>query len=279
MRVVMVSGRSGSGKSICLHALEDAGFYCLDNLPLHLLPQLIEHMSVEQEAIALGIDARNLPKDLTDFYHIVNQIKDQGIVCELVYLDADDATLMKRFSETRRKHPLGTKERSLAETIQDEKLLLMPIAELADVRIDTSHYSVHQLRQAITSRVGAKNQGLSLLIESFGFKYGVPGDSDFVFDVRCLPNPYWEPELRAHHGMETPVIEFLASKPETASMLDDLFNFLSQWIPAFIQSHRNYLTIAIGCTGGQHRSVYVAEALAKRLRTIHPDLQVRHREL
>lgn len=279
MRIVIVSGRSGSGKSICLHALEDAGFYCLDNLPVSLLPELISHMGDHHESLALGIDARNLPKDLSSFYPILTQFKDQSTSCELVYLDADDATLMKRFSETRRKHPLTSPKLSLSEAIREEKRMLTPIAELADMRIDTTHYSVHELRQAITSRVGAKDHGLSLLIESFGFKFGVPVDGDFVFDVRCLANPYWQAELRAHSGLDAPVIEFLEAKPETAAMLADIAQLLRRWIPEFIHSHRNYLTVAIGCTGGQHRSVFMAEALAKNLRVDYPQLQVRHREL
>lgn len=279
MRIVIVSGRSGSGKSISLHALEDAGFYCLDNLPVSLLPELITHMGDQHESIALGIDARNLPKELSSFYPILSQFKAQSSSCELVYLDADDATLMKRFSETRRKHPLSTATVSLPEAIREEQRLLLPIAELADVRIDTTYYSVHELRQAITSRVGIKTHGLSLLIESFGFKFGVPVDSDFVFDVRCLANPYWQAELRPHSGLEQPIIDFLNDKPETKTMLDDILKFLRQWLPEFVKSHRNYLTIAIGCTGGQHRSVFIAEALAKALIVDYPQLQVRHREL
>jgi len=279
VRIIIVSGRSGSGKSVCLHALEDAGFYCLDNLPVSLLPELVAHMGNHHESLALGIDARNLPADLTNFYLILSQFKEQGISCELVYLDADDVTLLKRFSETRRKHPLSTPILSLPEAIREERRLLLPITELADVRIDTTHYSVHQLRLAITSRIGAKEQALSLLIESFGFKFGVPIDSDFVFDVRCLANPFWQPELRGYSGLEAPVIDFLQEKPETQAMLDDITTLLRRWIPEFIHSHRNYLTIAIGCTGGQHRSVFIADALAKALRTDYATLQVRHREL
>ena len=236
-------------------------------------------MGDHHESLALGIDARNLPKELASFYPLLTQFKEQSTSCELVYLDADDATLMKRFSETRRKHPLTSPSLSLSEAIREEQRMLAPIAELADVRIDTTHYSVHELRQAITTRVGAKNQGLSLLIESFGFKFGVPADSDFVFDVRCLANPYWQTALRGHTGLDAPVMAFLETKPETKTMLQDITKFLKHWIPEFIHSHRNYLTVAIGCTGGQHRSVFIAEALAKQLRIDYPQLQVRHREL
>lgn len=279
MKLLIVSGRSGSGKSISLHVLEDLGYYCIDNLPASLLPQLITHVGSNYSELAIGIDARNLPYDLDQFNLILDDLKNAGVEVQIIYLDADDNTLLKRFSETRRKHPLSNANVSLQEAIQNEKLLLEPIAHLADLRVDTSQYNMHQLCELITARINKHPQQLSLLIQSFGYKFGVPPDSDFIFDVRCLPNPYWLPELRPLTGLAPKIQDFIASKPETQLMLEHLKKFFQTWIPYFESSNRNYMKIAIGCTGGQHRSVFIAEKLAEFLRQSGKDIQLRHREI
>lgn len=279
MKLVILSGRSGSGKSICLHLLEDLNYYCIDNLPASLLPTLVEHVSQNYDRIAIGVDARNLPTDLDQFHTIIHNLKQQGHDCEIIYLDAGDHTLLKRFNETRRKHPLSNETTSLQEAISREKELLQPIAHLADLRVDTSNLTLHQLQDLIGQRINLHQQKLSLLIQSFGYKFGIPIDSDFVFDVRCLPNPYWLPELRPLTGLDKKIQAFLLEKPETQLMLNDLKEFLKTWIPYFETNNRSYMTISIGCTGGQHRSVFIAEQLMGYLQTQDKTLQIRHREL
>lgn len=279
MKIIIVSGRSGSGKSISLHLLEDLGYYCIDNLPATLIPQLVEHLKESYEKIAVGIDARNLPRDLDEFYNIIKKFEDKSIHCEIIYLDAEDTTLIKRFNETRRKHPLSDKHTSLAEAILKEKSLLEPIAHLADLTVDTTHFNIHQLRDLIKLRIAKKEKELSLLIQSFGFKFGVPIDSDLVFDVRCLPNPYWHQELRPFTGQEQKIIEFLNKNHDANTLLNDITQYLEKWIPKFQASNRNYMTVSIGCTGGQHRSVYIAEQLMKHFMSKSENIQLRHREL
>jgi UPF0042 nucleotide-binding protein len=279
MKIIIVSGRSGSGKSISLDLLEDLDYYCIDNLPASLLPKLVEHIKDSYDKIAVGIDARNMPADLSQFHYILEEFKKSGVTSEIIYLDAEDSTLIKRFSETRRKHPLSSAHVSLAEAIQKEKTLLEPVADLADLYLDTTHYTVHQLRETLLPRINRKNNRLSLLFESFGYKHGVPSDADYVFDVRCLPNPYWQVELRSFSGLDEPVKNFLFDKPETLSMLDSITQFLEYWIPQFESSNRTYMTVAIGCTGGQHRSVYLAEQLFLYFQKKRENVQVRHRDL
>lgn len=279
MKIIIVSGRSGSGKSISLHLLEDLGYYCIDNLPATLIPQLIGHLQDSYEKIAIGIDARNLPRDLDEFRNIIENFQKKSINCEIIYLDAEDATLIKRFNETRRKHPLSDKHTSLAEAILKEKSLLEPIAHLADLTIDTTHFNIHQLRDVIKLRIVKKDTELSLLIQSFGFKFGVPIDSDLVFDVRCLPNPYWHHELRPFTGQDAKIIEFLNKNNDSQALLNDITQYLERWIPKFQASNRNYMTVSIGCTGGQHRSVYIAEQLMKHFVKTSGNIQLRHREL
>lgn len=279
MKIIIVSGRSGSGKSISLHLLEDLGYYCIDNLPATLLPTLVQHIDHSYDKIAIGIDARNLPRDLDQFHTILESFQTQGIMVEIIYLDADDNTLIKRFNETRRKHPLSNQRISLAEAIQKEKHLLEPIAHLADLRLDTTDYTIHQLRDILTSRLHRQGQKISLLFQSFGYKFGVPSDCDFVFDVRCLPNPYWHAEIRPFTGLETPVQEFLETKPETQEMLKSIISFLEIWIPKFEQSNRTYMTIGLGCTGGQHRSVYLTDQIYNYFHTLRENVLIRHREL
>ncbi len=280
MRLIIISGRSGSGKSICLHMLEDLGFYCVDNLPIGLLPALAQEVHTHHPGIAVSIDARNLPTELNRFNSIISELK-KTAQCEIIFFDAQDDILLKRFSETRRKHPLSSDKISLQEALQQERQLLEPIANLADLRIDSSQLTVQQLRTFVRDRITHKTSasGLSLMFESFGYKFGVPTDADYVFDLRCLPNPYWEPKLREHNGLDPLVIEFLQKQPQTTQLLHDVKSFLETWLPQFTVDSRNYMTIAFGCTGGQHRSVYFAEQLANYFRLHYPNLQVRHREL
>ncbi len=280
MKLTIISGRSGSGKSVCLHMLEDLGFYCIDNLPVSLLPALLEHNHAQHPAIAVSIDARNLPEDLNRFTTIIQDLKKNLTHCEIVFFDAEDETLLKRFSETRRKHPLSSEQLSLLEALAYEKKLLEPIARLADLRIDSTRLTVQQLRELVHHRITPDtHKNLSLLFESFGYKFGVPADADYVFDVRCLANPYWEPHLRAHTGQEQQVAEFLLTHPQTTQLIHDIQTFLETWLPHFATDNRNYMTIAIGCTGGQHRSVYIVEQLAHYFRQQPKQVQVRHREL
>ncbi|NNM59739.1 MAG: RNase adapter RapZ [Legionellales bacterium] len=279
MNIIIVSGRSGSGKSITLHLLEDIEYYCIDNLPVSMLPTLASHLKNSYDKIAIGIDARNLPHDLDQFHHMLEKFYAAGNRCEIIYLDADDNTLIKRFSETRRKHPLSNQNISLAEAIEKEKRLLEPIAHMADLRVDTTNYTIYQLREILTSRINRENRSLSLLIQSFGYKFGVPSDSDYVFDIRCLPNPYWETELRHQTGLDLPVQEFLDKKPETEQMRRSLIDFLEMWIPQYEATNRTYMTISIGCTGGQHRSVYLAKLIYDHFSKTRKNVQMRHREL
>ncbi len=280
MKLIIISGRSGSGKSICLHMLEDLGFYCIDNLPVGLLPALLEHNHAQHPALAVSIDARNFPDDLNRFTSIFSDLKQKLTHCEIVFFDAENETLLKRFSETRRKHPLTSDQLSLVEALEYEQNLLAPIAALADLRIDSTRLTVQQLRELVHHRITPDtHKDLSLLFESFGYKFGVPVDADYIFDVRCLANPYWEPHLRAYTGQDEKVAAFLLQHPQTNKMLDDITNFLNTWLPHFANDNRNYMTIAIGCTGGQHRSVYLVEQLANYFRKQYQHVQVRHREL
>ncbi|MBP8008275.1 MAG: RNase adapter RapZ [Thiopseudomonas sp.] len=284
MRLIIVSGRSGSGKSTALDVLEDNDFYCIDNLPAMLLPELAERTLLAAELvhpqIAVSIDARNAPNQLERFPELLAGLRERHIVCDVLYLDADDETLLKRFSETRRRHPLTNESRSLAEAIRDEKVLLSPITDLADLTIDTSHLNLYQLRDSIKLRLLDKPEpGTAFLIESFGFKRGVPVDADVVFDIRCLPNPYWKPDLRAYCGLDQPIIEYLNEQTDVEEMYADIYAYLAKWLPRFAASNRAYVTVAIGCTGGQHRSVYMAQRLGESLRQELSNVQIRHRDV
>lgn len=284
MKLVVISGRSGSGKSTALQALEDVDFYCIDNLPARLLPELIDQMLSDPDhpgRLAVSIDARNLISNLHAFPQIISELgKRTDLSCEILYLDAAEPTLIKRYSATRRKHPLSSNQAGLQEAISQERELLEPIATLADIRVDTTRLTLYELRDTIKLRVAQRSeQSLSVQFESFGFKHGVPLDVDFTFDVRMLPNPYWIPELRQHTGRDAPVKEFLEASPEVYAMIDDIRDFLERWIPQFRQNNRSYVTIGIGCTGGQHRSVYIAEQLAGHFSELMDNVHVRHREL
>ena len=280
-RLVIVSGRSGSGKSTALHVLEDAGFYCIDNLPVALLPGMLAAASSENAlaGIAVSIDARNMPGSLARFRAILGELP-AGLAVETLYLDADDATLIKRFSETRRRHPLSNPGTSLAEALAAERELLAPIAARASLTIDTSAMALHDLRDLVRKTVGMQGvQGMVVLFESFGYKRGVPVDADLVFDLRCLPNPHWDARLRDLTGRDAEVIAFLEASPEVGWMLADIASFLERWLPCFADSNRSYTTVALGCTGGRHRSVYLSEKLFERFRTAWPGAQIRHRDL
>ncbi len=285
MKLFVVSGLSGAGKSVALNTLEDMGYYCIDNLPANLLPafanQMVAPNGVPYDNAAVGIDARNPAQALEKFPAIIADLRSRGVACELLFLEADDPILIKRFSETRRRHPLTGDRVSLAEAIARERELLGELAEHADLRLDTSLTTLHQLRDLIRSRVGLSvGIALSLLMESFGYKHGMPRDADFVFDVRCLPNPHWVPALRPLTGKDAPVAEFLAAAPLVDEMFESVRSFLEQWIPRFQADNRSYLTVALGCTGGQHRSVYLAERLGRYFQSQGEiNVIVRHREM
>ena len=283
MRLVIVSGLSGSGKSVALNVLEDAGFYCIDNIPVGLLRSFVKEIEPRQDPdydqVGVGLDARNLP-DVAQLPGLIDELRNSGSGCEVVFLQASDDVLLSRFSETRRKHPLTSDNISLPEALAKEQQLLSPIIDMADLIIDTSSTTVYDLRDLLRDRIANRDQAtLSILIESFGYKHGLPADADFVFDVRCLPNPYWEPKLRSLNGRDQPVRDFLGAEAQVQEMISDIEAFLSHWIPRYQSFQRSYLTIAIGCTGGQHRSVYIAEALAERLMTAHGPIQTHHDEL
>lgn len=281
MKLVIVSGLSGSGKSIALQVLEDLEYYCIDNLPINMFEALTKEMiSAKHEYVAIGIDARNVTAELEFFPAQIKQLEKNNIKCETFFFEASDAALIKRFSETRRKHPLSNKEVPLNEAVIQERFLLEPISSQADLRIDTSATNVHQLRHLIKARVKqADNQSISIMFESFGFKHGMPTNADFVFDVRCLPNPHWVPELRALTGFDKPVINYLDGHKEVSEMFDDIMSFMEKWLPRFEADNRSYLTVAIGCTGGQHRSIYLANKLAKASKNKHNNVLSRHREI
>lgn len=282
MRLVIVSGLSGSGKSVMIATLEDAGYYCIDNMPIALLQSFVDRNLARRDPtfdrVALCADARNAA-DIPRLPAFVRGLRKAGIACETIFLQADENVLLSRFSETRRKHPLTTDQVSLTEALAQESRLLEPIADLADLVVGTSGMNVHQLRDLITARVIGRAEGrLSIQLESFGFKQGFPAGSDFVFDARCLPNPYWVPELRPLTGCDDPVRKYLDERPLAQAMVNDIATFLQRWIPRYKDARRAYLTVAIGCTGGRHRSVYVAEAVAARLGPLDP-AQTRHHGL
>lgn len=283
MRLVVISGRSGSGKSTALHVLEDLGFTCIDNLPAKLLPALFREIEQSEggvSQIAVGIDARNLLGRLDPIPEILEQLRATGVDCEVIFLDARTPVLIRRYSETRRRHPLSSCEVDLRQALAMERDRLDPIADIASRQIDTSNMTLHQLRDLIKKQIVPDSGGdMAILFTSFGYKHGVPLDADFVFDVRSLPNPYWVPELRPFTGHDADVIQFLESQTEVAAMLADLIGFLSRWLPHFNATNRSYLTVAVGCTGGQHRSVYICNRLKEHFGSGFGNVQVRHREL
>ncbi|MEX2148876.1 MAG: RNase adapter RapZ [Steroidobacteraceae bacterium] len=282
-RLVVVSGLSGSGKSVALNMLEDLGWYCIDNIPAGLVQALVSHSVRTDEPIyrrlAVGLDARNRPDDLAFIPELLDDLKLKGLRCEVLYLHAENEVLLRRYAETRRRHPLTGSGMSLADAIAAERRLLHPLIDSADLVIDTSRMSVHELRALIGQRVDPGPGRLSILFESFGYKHGTPGDADFVFDARTLPNPYWEPALQQLTGKDSRVVEFLEASPRVHAMAEDLTRFLERRLPDYETANRGYLTVAIGCTGGQHRSVYLVERLAAHFRGKYPQLLVRHNAL
>ncbi len=284
MKLVIVSGLSGSGKTVALHTLEDSGYFCVDNLPVGLLPDFIDKMThskpVLYDLIAVAIDARSGIEDMDRFEEIIDQIKSRDISVEVLFLTSNINKLLSRFSETRRKHPLSKQGLPLVEVIELERNLLSNIYAGADLKIDTSTFNVHELRHTIVTRL-LPNTGknLSILVQSFGFKHGLPADTDYIFDVRCLPNPHWEIELESLTGRDKPVIGYLESFAEVNSMAQSINDFLQTWIPYFKEENRSYMTISIGCTGGRHRSVYLVEKIASELQKSKYNASVHHRDL
>ena len=284
MKLLIVSALSGSGKSTALDTLEDCGYYCIDNLPVTLLEDFIEHVMLADEKIyqktAIGIDARNKNESLSNFSDCLAFIRSKGIECEIIFLHADEATLLRRYSETRRKHPLTSADIPLKEALKIEKAMLEPIARHANVIIDTSRTHYHQLRELVRAQIDDRDfKRISLQFQSFGFKNGIPLDADFIFDARSLPNPFWIPELRALTGKDQPVIDFLSQQLLVTELFQDIAGFFERWLPRFDAEGRSYLTVAIGCTGGQHRSVYLADSLAQHFKNPSLNVIVRHREL
>lgn len=281
MKLIVISGRSGSGKSTALRALEDAGYNCIDNFPVDLLPHLIANATRSggpRQDVAVCIDARN--PDLGGFPKIIESLRSPSLNCEVIFLDAQSATLVKRFSETRRRHPLTGQGQDLLQAIESEAAILQPIAGLADLSIDTTTMRGSALTELVRSRIADKrSHSLSLLFRSFGFKFGVPVDADFVFDIRCLPNPFWEEALRPLTGKDEAVVSYLEAQDAVEQMFSDIQSFLERWIAAFENDNRAYMNVALGCTGGQHRSVYMAERLAAHFSPKRANVLVRHREL
>ena len=284
MRVIIVSGLSGSGKSVALRVLEDLDFYCVDNIPVRLLRAFIDEMANRDDYrfdnIGVGLDVRSHHSDMADIPDLMQSLRSAGTKVELLFLQADKNVILKRYGETRRKHPLTDNSTSLEEAIAREADLLGPVMNSADLIIDTTKTNIYELREQVRNRVGLRDRDtMSIQIESFGYKHGLPANADFVFDVRCLPNPYWEPHLQVLSGKDAAVIAFLDAQPLVQQMIDDITRFLETWIPRYQTFQRAYLTIAIGCTGGQHRSVYIAEAVARRLARSHGEIRARHNEL
>jgi UPF0042 nucleotide-binding protein len=283
MKFQIVSGLSGSGKTTALHVLEDMDYYCIDNLPLELLDELVVKSLKDRlyiDKIAVGIDARTIARDFSDFSEVMRKINTIGIECDVLYLYAQTGILKKRFSETRRKHPLTNEQTSLEEAIDRERVILAGIENVSNQKIDTSNINVHQLKDKIKNLIKINDQPImALQFLSFGFKHGLPDEVDLMFDMRCLPNPYWEPALRALTGQDKAVADFIEQQPVSHEMFEDIRQFIEKWLVKYEQDNRNYFTVAIGCTGGQHRSVYMVERLAKHFSRKREAVIARHKEL
>ncbi len=283
-RLIIVSGLSGAGKTVVLNTLEDLSYYTIDNLPVSLLNTLIEQFSKKNSTLAkqivIGIDARNNHDDFSFLSETILSLREKDISTDLIFIEANDDVLTKRFSETRRKHPLSSGSTSLTDAIKLEREIIGPLAEAADLCIDTSYMQLSELRDMVRKRVAHREKArLSLQIMSFGYKNGIPKDADFVFDLRCLPNPYWKKSLRQFSGKDQPIIDFLNKQESVEIMLNDLKHFLERWIPQFENDNRSYLSIAFGCTGGHHRSVFIAEQLAEKFRVSGKQVIMKHRDL
>jgi UPF0042 nucleotide-binding protein len=284
LRLIIVSGLSGSGKSVALRVLEDLGYYCIDNLPVSLLIAAVEEFRQSNantaKQLAVGVDARNRAQNLGALPDLLDQLRLQGIVTDIIFLHANDEILLQRYRESRRRHPLAEQGSQLRVAIAAERKILTEMQLSADLIIDTSQSSIYELAEVIRSRVDQRKiKSLSVLIESFGFKIGIPSDADFVFDLRSLPNPYWTVELRGLTGLDLEVQDFLDSQDKFAAMCEDISSFLARWIPHYIDANRGYLTVALGCTGGQHRSVHMTEKIAAALRKHHDPVLTRHNSL
>lgn len=279
MDLVIISGRSGAGKSIALRALEDIGYYCIDNLPLFLIPQLIEKLATSQQTIAISVDIRNIPLQPQELETTLDQLP-QSCNTKIIYLDADRNTLIRRYSDTRRVHPLSKDNLSLEGAIDLEKERLEPLFQHANFVIDTTNLSTHQLAEKLREFVrGTANKDLQIIIKSFGFKYGIPQDADYIFDVRFLPNPHWEAKLRPLTGLDQPIIDFLRQFDVVREFLYSTRSYIETWLPLLEQNNRSYLTICIGCTGGKHRSVYIAQQLADYFQAKGKNIKIQHNSL
>ncbi|QLB13348.1 UPF0042 nucleotide-binding protein [Bisgaardia hudsonensis] len=279
MDIIIISGRSGAGKSVALRALEDIGYYCVDNLPLGLLPQLINILSSTQTLVAISLDIRNLPNSSESLEKILLQIEGTNNV-KIIFLDTDVNTLIRRYSDSRRLHPLSNQNLSLENAINQEFQYLEPLVQHANLIIDTSTLSTHELAEKLRFFLNAeKEKVLNIIIQSFGFKYGIPQDADYVFDVRFLPNPHWDPELRPMTGLDKPVAEFLNKHSMVNQFIYETRNYIETWLPMLEKNNRSYLTIAIGCTGGKHRSVYIAQQIGEYFQAKRDNVQIQHKSL
>ena len=282
MHLIVVTGRSGSGKSSALNLLEDAGFYCMDNFPVPLLTQLFdnpESLNLNKR-YAISVDVRASETDIAALPKFLDQLTQKGVTSEVLFLDADTPTLIRRFNETRRKHPLTDSNTDLQTAMIKESEILLPLINLVDATINTSKLTPGILADTLAKMfLREKDDELLIAVESFGFKKGTPTDTDFIFDVRCLPNPYWIPELREYSGKDAEVSQYLESQEDVQKMIDSISRFLDEWIDCFRKGSRSYLTISIGCTGGRHRSVFVADQIKLKLDRLHSQVMVRHRDL
>ncbi len=283
IHLVVLTGMSGGGKTVALRALEDLEFYCVDNLPTVLLPQLVaaasRDMHGKRRNVAVGVDVRNPEEDLQRMPAILSELASAGVHAHMIFLDCRDDVLLKRYSETRRRHPLSARGLSLANAIAEERRVLRSLSPIADKVIDSSDMNVHQLRRLIATGYAEATEGLTLMFQSFAFRRGLPLDADFVFDARCLPNPHWDPKLRPLSGKDAPVRDYLEAQPMVNEYFDDTARWLDNWLPRFEADDRSYVTISIGCTGGRHRSVYLVEKLAAHYRALREGVLTFHREL
>ena len=279
MEIIIISGRSGAGKSVALRALEDAGYYCVDNIPLDLLHQLTDILSQSQSSVAISLDIRNIPNSANTLEQTLNTLQKYHQL-KIIFLEADRGTLIRRYSDSRRLHPLSLKDLSLEAAIDEEYRYLEPLIQHANFIIDTTHLSTHTLAERLREFLrGNSDKELKIVVESFGFKYGIPLDADYVFDVRFLPNPHWDPTLRPMTGLDTPVAEFLNSHTQVNEFIYLTRNYIDTWLPMLEKNNRSYLTIAIGCTGGKHRSVYIAQQLGEYFQAKGKIVQIQHKSL
>ena len=279
MEIIIISGRSGAGKSVALRALEDAGYYCVDNIPLDLLPQLTDILSQSQSSVAISLDIRNIPNSANTLEQTLNTLQKHHQL-KIIFLEADHSTLIRRYSDSRRLHPLSLKDLSLEAAIDEEYRYLEPLIQHANFIIDTTHLSTHTLAERLREFLrGNSDKELKIVVESFGFKYGIPLDADYVFDVRFLPNPHWDPTLRPMTGLDAPVAEFLNSHTQVNEFIYLTRNYIDTWLPMLEKNNRSSFTIAIGCTGGKHRSVYIAQQLGEYFQAKGKIVQIQHKSL